>query len=238
MTVLNPNLYPLIRILFLIHILGGSIALLIFLVPMLSKKGGKLHIISGKIYVYAMLAVAFMAFPITLWRIFFDSNKSIASKSFSAFLFFIAVLTLSSIWQGIRVLRLKNRKQPDLSLKNTFLSYLLIATAIGSVVIGFQFDNKLLIYFPLVGLLSGFSQIKYWKQTPTLKRHWWYEHMRGMFTACIATITAFLVTAVPRIFPDFNSSSLIIWLAPTIVLVPILHIWTRYYKNRFELAEK
>ncbi len=36
--------------------------------------------------------------------------------------------------------------------------------------------------------------------------------MKGMFNACIATITAFLVTAVPRIWPGDFTRSPLLWI--------------------------
>src|SRR5690606_13112487 len=115
------------------------------------------------------------------------------------------------------VLKCKERKTRDLSMENIFLSLLLTTMALVSLATGLQANNHLLTYFSLVGFIAAFSQINYWFQVPLLNKHWLYEHMTSMFTACIATVTAFLVTALPRIIPHLNPSSLIIWLAPTLI---------------------
>jgi len=45
------------QILFYIHVLCGSIGLIVFWLPMLSKKGTKFHKSFGSVFVYGMLAV-------------------------------------------------------------------------------------------------------------------------------------------------------------------------------------
>ena len=47
---------------------------------------------------------------------------------------------------------------------------------------------------------------------------------------CIATVTAFLVTAAPRLFPDAGLNSMWVWLLPTIVIVP----WQIYFIRKYE----
>src|SRR3954471_15125068 len=55
------------RWLFILHIACGTLALGILLLPLVSKKGGKLHVRAGWIYSLAMSAVACSAFLITPW---------------------------------------------------------------------------------------------------------------------------------------------------------------------------
>jgi hypothetical protein len=61
--------------------------------------------------------------------------------------------------------------------------------------------------------------------------HWWFEHMSSMLGACIAATTAFLVVNAPRL--GFDTFSILVWLAPSIVGVPVIAIWTGYYRRKF-----
>lgn len=100
--------------------------------------------------------------------------------------------------------------------------------------VGWKFQSSLLMYFPLLGYLTARSQLQYWLTAPTEKMHWWYAHMSGMFVACIATVTAFLVTALPRIWPSPLFDSPLLWIAPGLVLGMVLNRWTVLYRTQFE----
>ena len=65
-----------IRWMFLIHALCGATALGVFLIPLLSKKGGKLHTRAGWVYTAVMIIVGISAYVITPWRAFFDPERT------------------------------------------------------------------------------------------------------------------------------------------------------------------
>jgi hypothetical protein len=234
MMFINDSIPILIRGLLLLHVLGGAVALFVFLIPLLTKKGGRTHIRAGKVYGIGMAFVGFTAFPIAVWRLILDPSRSSQSQSFAAFLFFVAILSLASVWFGLRTLKEKQRTGPDFKIINIGLSGFLLAAALLTIGVGFHFGNPLVTYFPLVGVLTAAKQLKYWLTKPASKMHWWYAHMSGMIVASIATVTAFLVTALPRLITsEALASSLLLWLSPTIILVPVLEIWTRRYQRQF-----
>ncbi len=223
-----------IRWLFLLHALCGTIALLVFLVPLLSKKGGKLHTRAGWIYSYAMIFVGASAFVITPWRAFFDPERTSSSAGFAVFLFFIGAFTLCALWYGLVVLKFKKRREPSRTILHLGPPLALVVLALATQVLGVIQGNVLLIAFPFLGYLSAKGQLKYWLGSPSSRMHWWYEHMNGMFTACIATITAFLVTALPRLWPGSIAESPLLWIAPGVILGTVLNRWTAFYRSKFE----
>jgi hypothetical protein len=60
--------------------------------------------------------------------------------------------------------------------------------------------------------------------------------MSAMLGACIAATTAFLVVNAP--LAGLPRTSMIVWLAPTLVGTPLTAIWTAYYKRRFAASGK
>lgn len=226
-----------VRWLFLGHAIAGALALLVLTIPLVSKKGGKLHVKAGWIYTGAMLFVGLSALVITPWRIFFDPTKTISSENFSIFLFYISVFTLSAISYGLVSLKYKQRKVAIHSIVH--LGPPIATVILGLIIqfIGWKSQNMLLMAFPFIGHLTSRNQLRYWLQIPQEKMHWWYAHMEGMFTACIATITAFLVTAVPRIWPGPISQSPILWIAPGLILGTILNRWTYSFRAKYEKPE-
>jgi uncharacterized membrane protein len=222
-----------IRWVVIFHVVCGSLALATMLVPILSKKGGKIHVKAGWIYTYAMVVVGSSALVITPWRAFLDPARNSSSISFAVFLFFIAIFTLSALWEGITVLKFKDRKTPSKNLSHIGPPVLTVFFGIIAQLVGWRFHNTLLLVFPFLGHISAKRQLEYWLRPPLTKMHWWYAHMNGMSTACIATLTAFLVTAVPRIWPSPLTRSPILWIAPGVIFGTILKRWIALYKKKF-----
>ena len=64
-----------------------------------------------------------------------------------------------------------------------------------------------------------------------IRDSWWYEHMVNMLTACIATVTAFLVVNISRL--GLQEYSLYVWLAPGVLGGVGISLWERYYRRKF-----
>jgi len=75
-----------------IHISAGFTSIVLFWLPMLSKKGGKLHVKSGKIYVYAMWVVVITAAMLSV------KNVVIGAYGPAIFLGFLSLITSGPLW--------------------------------------------------------------------------------------------------------------------------------------------
>lgn len=215
-----------------LHIVAGFLALLIFWLPIVTKKGGKVHNRIGWIYVYAMTVVSFSALYMGLYRIFLDPSRNQDSISFSWFLIFISILSGASACYGIRVLRFKRRSERHIQIADYILPILLIVSGAGISIYGFVIDFALLKYFSLLGIFLGTTHLIYWLKRPKLKMHWIMEHIAGMLSCCIATITAFTVFGAPKLL-KLESVTLIVWLLPSIIIVPLLIGFSNYYKRKY-----
>lgn len=202
---------------FLFHAACGTLALLVLVIPFLSRKGGQLHTRSGWVYVVAMLLVSLSAFVITPWRAFVDPARTQSSQSFAAFLFFIAVFTMCSVYFGLAVLRAKDRVGPSQSWAHLGPPTALAFLGLGTQLLGMRLGDPLLVAFPFLAHVTARSHLQYWRRAPESRRHWWYAHMSGMGAACIATVTAFLVTVLPRLWPQSFASSPLVWVAPGLI---------------------
>lgn len=227
------HLHGPIRWLFALHVLGGVTALLIFAIPLFSKKGGRLHVKTGWLYTAAMSVVALTAFIITPWRAFWDPARNTSSQSFAVFLFFISFFTLSALTFGLMPLKHKRRTAPSAHWLAMGLPWVLIGLSAITQLIGIYLRDPLLILFPILSYLEARGQLRYWRTAPTERMHWWYAHMNGMFNAVIATLTAFLVTAIPRLWDSGLARNPILWLAPGILLRVVLRQWLIRYRRQF-----
>jgi len=217
------------------HVLGGSVALATFLIPLASKKGGVFHVKSGWIYLIAMIVVTLSAFLVTPWRYFFDPSRTESTQGFAAFLFFIAFFSLTSLQQGIIVFKHK--------IRSTVSTFSTLGLPIGLMIIaalmllyGLSLQKWLFVIFGILAFRTGREQFQFWKNPQKHKMDWWFFHLENMFTCCIATITAFAVTAIPRLFPNSALDSIWIWLLPTLVMVPWQIYFIRKYEKQFGLT--
>jgi uncharacterized membrane protein len=183
----------------LLHILVGTLALLAGLLAILSRKGGRLHVRSGRLFIYAYVVIVITA---VLGIVVFEFRS------------FLAVATIASaydVFAGYRALRLRGRRPqlPDI------LAAALAFMAPGIFIFAMQALHKPwspgLTWSVLGGifLLSVYDLARIWLPIRWLQRAWLREHLYKMLAAYIA-ITA---TAAATIFPH---------LQPWSALVPVI----------------
>jgi len=219
------------------HIASGFLALCVFWLPIVTKKGGRLHIKIGWVYVWAMASVSVTAFFMGVYRLTIDAGPDPDAIPFSWFLLLIAILSSSTVWYGIRVLRYKRRKKAHRHFVDLLFPSLLFSMGIGISIYGWVISFPLLQYFPILAIFLGGSQLVYWLKVPETKSHWIVEHIVGMLSCCIATVTAFTVFGAPRLL-QVDSVSLIVWFVPTIILVPLIIGFSNFYKRKMDRPRK
>ncbi|MDQ6825639.1 MAG: DUF2306 domain-containing protein, partial [Candidatus Eremiobacteraeota bacterium] len=102
-----------VHITLFIHIVAGCAALFCGAVAMISKKGGLIHRMAGKIYFGAMCVIATTAFIL-------------APLFHNVFLFLIAILSFYAALSGYRVLARKNPFLNAASIQDWVASLLVI----------------------------------------------------------------------------------------------------------------
>jgi hypothetical protein len=212
-----------------LHVAGGSAALLSMLIPLVTKKGGLNHRRAGWVFVSGMTVVSITALVLAGAR--WATDPTPRGREAGAFLFFISILTATSVSSGVRVLRMKTRTTGHRHPWDVGLPALLTLSSIAAAVYGLSTGNHLFTTFSIIGLFSGGGNLAYWMTPPTHPMHWWFEHMSSMLGACIAATTAFLVVNAGNL--GMNTFSFVVWLTPSIVGVPTIAIWTRYYRRKF-----
>jgi uncharacterized protein (TIGR03435 family) len=212
-----------------LHITGGTVALLSMFLPIISRKGGRLHRRSGWVFVIGMTIVSITAVMLAGHE--FLAGASEGARVGGAFLLYVAILTGAGVSAGVRVLGARQRTAPHRHPWDLSVATLLTASALVLAAYGLAIGQALLISFSIVGVINGGGQLAYWLRPPSAPMHWWYEHMNQMLGACIAATTAFLVNNAGRI--GLQNTSLIVWWAPTLIGIPATLIWTQYYRRRF-----
>ncbi|PWL27093.1 MAG: hypothetical protein DCO96_12190 [Fluviicola sp. XM-24bin1] len=194
------------NILLIVHVASGMTCLGAGIMAIATKKGGKLHAISGKSYFIAMFTVIGTALALAFFR-------------YNLFLLLIASFSFYMTWAGVRSVHNK-------SLKASVLDWIFLGTAIVTAASMILTFNIVLIVFGslltvnIIQETTTFFQARKAQLEKTNK--WLIRHIGMMLGSFIATTTAFLVTNVQ----DFDPAWLP-WLAPTIVGSPLIAYYTR-----------
>lgn len=227
-----------------IHIAFGALALAAFWIPVFARKGGRLHIRAGKVFVrsaYVVLATAAIALTARLTALILAGRGPGDDPGLFAFITFLAYLTFVTyvtVRQGMGVLRHKRDPAALRTPMNRLLAYCMIAASL--LVIAYAVilspPNQVLLYaLSPIGVLGGIGNLKYMNSSSSSARAWFYEHLGAMLGAGIAFHTAFAVFGATRLF-DIGLSgwvAVIPWVAPTAIGVPAIIIWTAYYRRKF-----
>lgn len=231
------------------HIAVGSIALVLFWVPALAKKGSPLHIRTGRIYVNAMYFVAVTAFfasiialldPIGIRRpgeiLAAEDAVELSSRfrMFSLFLLMLSVLVFASLRHGIGALR--ERRQPGV-LKQLQHKLLLGVLAILAVVvggIGIRNGQLLLMIFAGISISAAFQMFRDVRKDKPQRRELIVAHLNGLIGSGIGAYTAFFAFGGARLFADVLTGQLqvIPWVLPAIFGTFAINRMSRPYARR------
>lgn len=202
----------LFNILLFIHIAGGSLSLLSGTYVLFIKKGDQFHQKLGRVFYYGLLVAGLAALPMS----YLHSNY---------FLFIIAVFTLYMVLSGKRYLSIKSPE--NVSIYDWFISSLMLIFGLLFIVFGtMRLING--VFFGLVFLVFGMIALSFVVQDYTnfsgkskIKNTWLTSHIQRMIGSYIASSTAFLVVNNTFLPP------IIAWMLPTIILTPLIVLWSR-----------
>ncbi len=214
--------------------MGGGIALLAGLIPLLSKKGSRRHKFTGKIFVYSMLLVCLTAIALSIL------NPNI-------FLLLIGIFSLYLTLTGYRALRLKNAGPEWPTWFDYNLSFAMILCGIGlllyafaDIPVGSLPFNPILLSFGCIGLTLAAIDLRLMRQTKQQRPYaWFFRHLTRMLAAYIAASTAFLVVNAASMFAQASGLLMLLaWLGPTLIGTMGIIVWTAYYRRRFKTARR
>src|SRR5690606_2468275 len=195
----------------IIHIIGGSVALLTGLYNMIARKGGPRHRKAGTLFAWGMYAVAISALVLS---IYIDS----------LFFFCLGVFTFYMTWNGQRsaVMRkvIFDRSDRLVLLIGTLNTILMLVNG-NAILFGLGVLSATLVVRELI----LFRRVLKGLEIPI--NTWLVRHIGMMVGSYISTLTAFLVVnwKVPDLY-------WVPWVLPPIVFVPYIVWWSRKVTKR------
>jgi hypothetical protein len=238
-----------------VHIAAGGIALILFWIPAIARKGGRTHVRAGWFYVACMSVVVVTAFtmsglafaiPLAVRRIARPLSPTEladflrAQRVAATFLAYLAGVTLAAGWQGIWA---AETKRDPKAMRTPFSLALNAAVLLGGLtvlVLGIKYRSGPLVALSPIGPLIGAGNLRYLLRGPESRMHWWYEHLSSMIGTGIAGYTAFLVFGGARLFPSVARGQLytIFWVLPALIGVPVIFVTVGYYQRKFHETKR
>lgn len=212
----------------MIHIAAGSISLILFWIPVIVKKGSKIHNSVGRWYVYMMTIVVISAALLSI------KNVIIQEYEAAAFLGYLAILTAYPLWHGRNILKHKKVMSDQFMLIRKSFNWALLLGAIGLLIyaycLEFRQQGPLMVIFALLGLSSSKDILK---SNARLKEeaHWIIIHLEGMVVSGIAAYTAFFAFGGNTFFREVLPGQMMIipWILPTVIGVTIMKVMKKRY---------
>lgn len=234
-----------------LHIILGVFALLLFWVPMLSRKGSTLHRKSGRYYALFMNTVALSGIAMTC-MVWLDplaikgadlrvegqipAGKLEFFMLINLFLFLLSLLTWVTIRHATGSLLCKQNRAALKHWSYQAPVWLLLGVAPYAAWQGFQFNMPLVIVFAGISLITCFGILSYLYTKTVSANRWLIEHASAMIGSGIAAYTAFFAFGGRALFAELLTGHwmMLPWLLPSLIGVPA----TIWFKRRLSLPLK
>lgn len=238
---------------FYLHVAFGACALLLFWVPVFTRKGNTDHKRFGRIFTSAMYVVSMSGATMASLDLIsplamhadtlnpVDPATPLAAAQIRAsamFLLSLSVLVLTSTRQGWLVIIHKADRQPLRHPLHLALCGLLVVVGVSLLITGMMVGSILFMVFAVLEIASGIGRLRYNFKAELEAKEWWIEHLNGLIGSGIGAYTAFFVFGGSRLlsslFGDaFANSSLFLWVAPGVIGSIAIAMLTRKYRARF-----
>jgi len=217
------------RIVLGIHIIAGAAALLVFWIPLVTRKGGRTHRRGGWAYVTAAAIVAVTGIA-SAGRLVVHEPRPHAWRG-GVFLVYVGLFAAESALLGARALRRRTPADGMPHAIDLVPPLLLVAGGVALVAFGVFQGQLLFVLFAALGVAQGGMHLRSLLTHRKNREGRLLAHMSAMGTSCITTLTAFIVVNAPRLgMRRFDPR---LWAVPIVVLGLGLAILRRHYAKRF-----
>jgi hypothetical protein len=192
--------YTLFKSILFAHIVVAFFGLVVFWIPIFARKGERVHVRAGKVFLYAAYFVGASAFTIATMSIlspFGTHPEALPSdpadiaaavteiRVLEAFLAYLAIITVASVHHGVR--SMQTRRDPSL-LKTPFhtsISVAAILAGIAMLLIGLTTQHNarwVFVALSPIGILIGQNALRYARRPKATPMAHWYEHIGAMLS--------------------------------------------------------
>lgn len=233
----------------LIHIAFGTAVLLLFWIPISTRKGGRNHRRSGRLYLWAGRVVVASAVVSCVWALL-DPAERIGSgdlsrdreqavtnvRFFFGLLGVLAVIALAEMERGVLVIRRAASRSARTWLMIVAAVAGISAIALGvwglsSLITGIEWHGLVRIGVAALGIDVARRTLVIARATTPTRHHRQIAHLDAMLGSAGAFYTAFAAFGFSRLF-DYETlgggpAAFLPWIAPTIAAIALTTWWKR-----------
>lgn len=214
------------------HIATGAVGLLLFWVSVLSRKGGGIHRRWGLVFTWSMLVTGCIAMGMGITTLIDPAGTHPHLRPpdwapltiraiFGWMMLYLAILTVSLAWHGLRVVRNKRRHESNRTPFDIGLQLLVMLAALNCALRGYLAGQPLMIGISIVGLASGATNLAFTFRTAPRRWDYMIEHMKSLVGAGISVYTAFMTFGLVRLMPD-HALNPMTWAIPLAIGLSII----------------
>lgn len=238
---------------FYVHVIAGSVAMVVFWLPMLAKKGSAKHVKYGHYFVNGMYTVSISGFIMTI-LVLIDpigvrepernlsieaaTNLAYQNRLFAGFLLMLSILVFNSVRHSVLVLRAKAERE---LLRTPLHIGLFIFLGLVGLTMGYVGTVQGVVLFQIFAglcIANSIGTIRYIFKAEVKKREWIIAHLGSILGAGIGAYTAFFVFGGSRLFSQLVSGGgqVFVWVFPGVVGTIASIYLTKKYRRQYRIA--
>ena len=239
---------------FYLHITIGACALLLFWIPVFTRKGALDHKRFGRYFAMAMYAVSISGLLMSSMDLLFpfvghlpsqldqsETGRAAAAAAIrqsALFLFSLSILVLTTTRHGWLVILQRDNREVLRRPTHVGLIAGLIGVGLWLFVQGVVSRSPLFMGFAGLEVFVGVGALRYVYRPTLAPKEWWIEHLGGMIASGIGAYTAFFVFGGSRLLAQllqgpFEGLSLLLWFGPGVIGNIAIGVLSRQYRRKF-----
>ncbi len=230
-----------------VHIITGAPGLIGFWIPVMAKKGGKVHRLSGRYFAASMLITASAALAmssLTLWRPMEThphllhhadfSDPVMVRGVFGWMMLYLAILTINLAWYGWRAAANKMDHAKNRDWINWLLQAVLLAASAQCAIEGVRIGQPIMIGMSTIGFATVGTNMWFLLKTSPSPIDWLLEHIKAIVGTGISVYTAFFAFGAVRFMPEMALAP-VLWAAPLVVGLSLIFYHRWKVERRFKM---
>lgn len=238
------------RLALLVHISIGAVALIVFWLPVFSRKGSAFHRRAGSWFANGMYAVAasglfmstltlidpigvrFAGQPLSAEE---AAGAATRIRMFSLFLLMLSVLVYTSVRHSILVLRARDDRSVLRQARHVGPQLALALLGLGVGLTGIATGQLLLMIFAAVSIALAAGMLRYSFKASLARNEWWVAHLSNMIGGGIGAYTAFFAFGGQRFLSGLFAGQwqVVPWVLPSVIGTIFIVYLSRHYRRKF-----
>jgi hypothetical protein len=216
-----------------LHVITGTVGLVAFWGPIVTRKGAANHRKWGKAASFGFLGAGALAIAMALISLYGPEDRipSVTDRELFAGLFgwmmlYLGTLTIGFVDYGLAVVRHARNRTALRSLRYQGVIAAVVISGAWCGWYGIRVEHPLMVLVAFIGIVAmAIQQVYIWRASDPPRNTYIGEHFRALIGMGISAYTAFMSVGLIRMVPEhvFNPA---IWAGPSVIGVSLILYFT------------